>query len=290
VVLPVLLARGLVEEDPEVAGSLAVLYWTPEEEALLDRAFEDADLVVAYGEDETVRRVRDRLPLGKRLVAYRHRMGVGLVGREALILDAEGSLPLARAVARAVSLFDQRGCVSMQVILVEEGGEVGPSDFAGRVADALAEMEEILPSGQVSPDEGAVLQQVRGEAEVAEASGVGFVLHGGPEGPWTVLFQPSGAVTPTCLNRTVRIIPLSSLEEAPALFRTWEGHLQTVGVAGLDRSKSWLLEALAVLGASRVAPFDAVPWPPPWWHHDGEGPLRALVHWMDVERGALNAR
>ena len=43
--------------------------------------------------------------------------------------------------------------------------------------------------------------------------------------------------------------------------------------------------ALGAVGASRVAPFAAVPFPRPWWHHDGGGPLRDLVRWVDLEGG-----
>ena len=44
-----------------------------------------------------------------------------------------------------------------------------------------------------------------------------------------------------------------------------------------------LAEALAREGAVRVVPLEKMPWPPAWWHHDGEGPLRALVRWTDLE-------
>jgi hypothetical protein len=40
---------------------------------------------------------------------------------------------------------------------------------------------------------------------------------------------------------------------------------------------------LGLVGASRVVPFESVAFPPPWWHHDGRGPLLDLVRWVDVE-------
>jgi hypothetical protein len=210
-------------------------------------------------------------------------MGVGMVGKAALTSGEEDSGSLAMDVARAVALFDQRGCVSPHVILVEEGGEISPEAFAEMVAQALHETESHLPSGLLSPEEGVALQQVRGEAEVAEAMGVGFVRHGGEVGPWTLLFQPEGSVEPSCLNRTVRLIPVSSLEAGVALLRGWGPQLQTVGVAGLGDDEEKLLSALVKLGVSRITTFDNVPWPPPWWHHDGGGPLRTLVRWTDLE-------
>ena len=61
-------------------------------------------------------------------------------------------------------------------------------------------------------------------------------------------------------------------------------HLQTVGVGGLtEHERLALAEGLSRLGAVRVAPLAGAPWPPPWWHHDGMGPLDALVRWSDLE-------
>jgi hypothetical protein len=90
-------------------------------------------------------------------------------------------------------------------------------------------------------------------------------------------------VEPSCLNRTVRVIPVADLEEGLALLEPWTAHLQTVGVAGLGGREGRVVHRLSVLGVSRVADFARVPWPPAWWHHDGTGPLRALVRWTDVE-------
>jgi hypothetical protein len=283
VVLPVLLARGLMEVDPDVAGGVAVLYWPWEEEGRTREALDASEMVVVYGGDETVLRIRNQLPVTKPLRAYRHRMGVGLVGRRALGTGPGDVEPLAREVALSVALFDQRGCVSPHVVMVEMGGGVEPEAFADLVAQALEELEARLPSGPVTPGGGAELQQLRGEAEIQEALGRGFVRHGGEEGPWTVLFQPGQLVVPSCLNRTVRVIPVADLEDGLERLEDWEDHLQTVCVAGVEED-SHALEALVTMGVSRIVSFRGAPWPLPWWHHDGEGPLRSLVRWTDLER------
>jgi len=291
--LPVLFARALQEADPEVGGCVAVLYWPRSQGEETKVALGGADLVVVYGGNETVEWVRQRAPATARLVAYRHRMGVGLVGRRALEKGGGGAFggtglsvrarESALEGARAVAFFDQRGCVSPHAFFVEEGGEVEPRAWAELLAGALEGLEGELPSGPVSPEAGAVLQQVRGRGEVEESLGRGAVFHGGPEGPWTVLFQPEGKLEPSCLNRTVRVIPIPTLMHALDLLKPWAHHLQTVGAAGLGKERKELLDGLARLGVTRVTGLRDVPWPPPWWHHDGSGPLRALLRWVDVE-------
>ncbi|MBT8398042.1 MAG: hypothetical protein HKO65_00910 [Gemmatimonadetes bacterium] len=286
--LPVLFAQGLEEEDPELAKRIAVFYWPVNESGRTETVLNAADLAVVYGGDETVRWVRERLPPHVPLRAYRHRMGFGLVGRGALSSDDEGSAggrSSARAAALSVAIFDQRGCVSPHVFLVETGGEVTPEEWAVNLGTALEEVERTLPSGSLTLEEGAAIQQLRGAAELAESMGEGTVLHGGKDGSWTVRFVPGGTVAPSCLGRTVRVIPVQDMEESLETLKAWMPYLQTVGMAGLDDRLPVLAEALARMGVSRITPLVGMPWPRSWWHHDGSGPLRDLVRWTDVEGG-----
>lgn len=289
--LPVLFARGLREEDPELGRSVAVLYW-PAEGHWTETALGQADLVVAYGSDETVRWIRTRLHPETSFRAYRHRMGLGLVGRGGLVdgasasgvPDAEG---IARAAALSVALFDQRGCVSPHFFFVERGGEVEPEDWAVLVADALGGLESALPSGRVSPGDGVAIQQLRGVAELGEGMGEGIVRHGGEGAPWTVVFLPGGSPRPSCLHRTITVLPVDNLEGALGELTDWAPYLQSVGVAGIGGDEARILERLALLGVSRICRLEEMPWPKPWWHHDGSGPLQDLVRWTDVEGGEL---
>jgi hypothetical protein len=286
--LPVVFAQGLEEEDSELARNVAVLYWPVEESGRTETALGKADLVVTYGSDETIRWVRERLPPETPLRAYRHRMGFGLVGREALggkagTAAGDAARSVAQDAARSVALFDQKGCVSPHVFFVERGGEVEPEEWAALLAWAFQELETALPSGEVSLEEGVAMQQLRGAAELGEGLGEGVVHHGGEEAPWTVLFLPAGAVEPSCLNRTVRVLPVDTVQEALSALKEWTPYLQTVGVAGLEGRTAEVLEELARLGVSRIPKLEGVPWPRPWWHHDGSGPLQDLVRWTDVE-------
>ena len=111
----------------------------------------------------------------------------------------------------------------------------------------------------------------------------GLVAHGGGRAPWTVVFQPGGGLEPSCLNRTVRVIPVDDLVQGAENLRPWCPHLQTVGVARLGGREDEILALLARMGVSRITGLAQVAWPPPWWHHDGTGPLQGLVRWTDVE-------
>lgn len=279
VVLPVLFARALRDADPELADALAVVYWPGGRRDLEDAALARADVVTAYGSDETVEELRARTPVTARFVAYHHRVSVGVVGREAL---AGGALDAAAAaVAEAVALFDRRGCVSPQVLYVEAGDD-GPSRFARALATALGGLEDRLPSGELDPAEASALQQLRGTAELMAAAGEAEVVHGGAS-PWTVVLESGGEPLGSCAGRTVRVRAVGDAADVARLLAPLAPHLQTVGVAGLGERLEETARALGRVGASRVVPFSSVAFPAPWWHHDGRGPLLDLVRWVDLE-------
>jgi hypothetical protein len=279
-VLPVLFASALAEADAELAEALAVVYWPGGSEALEEAALARADTVVAYGGDDVVRSLRDRAPVTTRFVAYHHRVSVGVVGLEGLqeAIAEQG----AAALANAVAIFDQRGCVSPQVVYVEEGGEVSPRAFAGLLATSLAALERDLPGGLLDRAEASALHQMRGTAELMAASDGGVELQHGGDAHWTVIFDPAATLLTAYTGRSVQVKPLSDLARLPDLLAPMRAHLQTVGAAGLGDRGTALAVRLGRVGVSRVVPFAEVPFPPPWWHHDGGSPLGDLVRWFDL--------
>ncbi len=281
VVLPVLFGQALREVDPELADALAVVYWPGGSGDLEDAALQEADVTTVYGGDDVVRNLRARAPVTARFVAYHHRLSLGVVGREALGTDLFHRT--ASEVAGAVAFFDQRGCVSPHVIYVEEGGAADAPAFAEELADALAVVETHLPGGRLDPAESSELHQVRGAAELMAATGSGLEVRHGGEASWTVILDPEPSFVPSCGARVVRVKPVDDILRVPAIVEPLGHHLQTVGVAGCGGRIEALGEAFGRVGANRITGFADVPFPHPWWHHDGTGPLQALVRWVDLE-------
>ena len=95
--------------------------------------------------------------------------------------------------------------------------------------------------------------------------------------------EPAERLQLSCLGRTLRVHPVTDAAHVPELLGPWRRHLQTVGVAGFGERLPALAARLGDVGAVRVCPIREMAFPPPWWHHDGRGPLTSLVRWLDLE-------
>jgi hypothetical protein len=110
------------------------------------------DHVWAYGSDETMRALRERVPPS--VVVHPHGAGIGIAavtpeGLDDLVLDDQ-----AERLAGDVVLFDQRGCLSPRVVL-SVGSPAATERFAARLAGRLGDWEAQVPRGVLDPDEAA---------------------------------------------------------------------------------------------------------------------------------------
>lgn len=279
--LPVLFARALAEAEPVLGRCLAIGYWKGGARELEVEAMETADTVIAYGSDRSIGAIRAQLPGATRLIEYGTRFSVGLVLREALEIGLAAQS--ARDAALAVATFDQQGCVSPHALLVERGGEIGTAEWAEMLGKGMAELQRELPRGRITDDEAAAIQQFRARAQFSSLGGAESEIHQSAGTEWTVLHEPVEAVEASCLNRTVRVIPIDDANDALHLLTPVGGVLQSIGFAGPRERIERIAPALARIGASRIVPLGRLPWPPPRWHHDGGQPFADLIRWCDLE-------
>jgi hypothetical protein len=150
----------------------------------------------------------------------------------------------------------------------------------------MRSLERSLPRGAVDVGESAIIGQLRGRVEFANLAGGGQRLHASAPGTeWTVIYDPDPAFDVSCLNRVVRVKPVRSIEDVPALVAPIGEVVQTVGVAGPRERIRELANSLGSLGASRITSISQMPWPPASWHHDGRPAMASLVRWCDLESG-----
>ena len=180
------------------------------------------DHVWAYGSDETLRHLRESLPAAAVLHAHGHGFGV-VVLTEGEVYDAAALEPIARAIAVDSAAFDQRGCLSPRVVMIE-GGPSPVRQFSNSLAAALAERERAIQRGSLTDDERADVARFRDTLCIAGTvldAGSGLVSFECENLPW--FLPPAGRV----LHVKTALDVVEGLREVAA-------QLTTIGVSSLQ--------------------------------------------------------
>jgi Acyl-CoA reductase (LuxC) len=233
---------------------------------IADRWIADAEAIVVFAEDATIRHFRDLAAPWQRLIAHGHKVSFGIV-------RGDWSGDVLRAAAMDAAAFDQLGCLSPQFFWVERD----PERFAAELAETLE--SESLPAINRSLEVVAALRSVRDDWRYRAAVEPGIRLYESRENlDWMIIDSPDPRIEPTPLHRTILVKPLpENLEE---MLQPIRRHLSTVGLAPVDLALS---TRLAALGATRICPLGRMQRPPWNWHHDGRPSLVDLVKYVEIE-------
>jgi Acyl-CoA reductase (LuxC) len=167
-----------------------------------DVAAIEADEVHVYGNDETIAAVRRRVQ--RSCVVRAHGAGLGV----AFVTRGANPGAAAKALATDIVAFDQRGCLSPRIVLVE-GDDTDGKSVASALCDELSTLGMQVPRGDLLPDERAAARRWSDTLSFA-----GRVWSGGQH---VVALAPVGA--PLMLpppGRHVHVAAFATLQEATA--------------------------------------------------------------------------
>jgi len=222
---------------------------------LPDHWIPEADALVVYGSDATLRHFQQLCPLETPFVGHGHRVGIARI--EAPSPEA------ARLAARDIGLFNQQGCLSLQTLFLED-----PCAFAPLLAEAMADFEKKCPRGPLSLSESGAITNLRYETEYLIAQDPGnHALWQSPDSTaWTIIFQNDPKLTLSPGNRTVFLRPLTpdfkaDISDCP--------FLSGIGLHPFRDESD--------LPSPRIFPLGQAQSPPALWPHDGVLPLAPLL-------------
>lgn len=280
-VLAELFVRSIGEFDAELGSCVATGYWRGGDRSVEDRLFSLSDLVVMAGSDANVEDVRARCPA--RFIAHGQRVSFAFVSRE-IVADERALRAAADALALDVSAWDQRGCLSPQVCLVETDAP-GARRFGELIASALSRAAADLPPRSPTLEEAAAVRRFRDEARWSYVGGKETVLFASPGSiDWTVVVEPVPEFRPTPLCRSVRVLPVESVALLRTVLAPVRRYLECAGVAASEQRYDEIVAVLLGTGVHRICPLGRMQYPSLRWTQSGRLRVAEWVTWVEIER------
>ncbi len=203
----------------------------------------------AYASDDTIAKLRATLPAQVHFHAHGSGMGAAVI-REIPGVRSLDLTEAANALAMDTVAFDQRGCLSPRVVIVEGSREFA-ENFCNHLVSALARLEESIPRGPLSDEEKA--DALRHEATMT------FVGSSVPAGMGLVFLDPEdGRVLIPPIGRYLHV---TRTTDALPILKTMAPTLTTVSFFNGEHLPGLLFEAIGPrryvdLGKMQTPAFD----------------------------------
>lgn len=217
-----LLLRELSQIDSGVAGRLAALHWSRQDEAITEAFSASVARIVAFGHDETLETLR---PIGSNAFdGFGDKFSVAIVNANCV---SQTELQL---LAYDICMFDQKGCMSPQIVFLVTDNWQTTEYFCKRLAQAVAETERRFPAGHWRDSDYAALQQWRGAMEARQAEGEQVVYLRSSKLSWTVAGANSFDLHERVAFRFARVWRIDSTAAAFRLLSPVSDSLQAVSL------------------------------------------------------------
>ncbi len=266
--------KTAAEELDDLAGAAVAQAWRGDGDPRDLGAF---DVVVAFGADESLRSIRERIAPKARFVPYGPAASIGYIAREALS-DPLVCSQIAAGAARDVLLYDGEGCLSLHAIFLERGGSISPEAFGEVFRAALDRATVEFPPGRLDAAAQARVANARNVATFRASEGSGAVM-GGSNGYLALLDAPRDE-PPAFLPRVVAVHCVDGPGDALAYVRDHRLPIEAIALAG---SRADLNAMALASGASRIARFGDLQRPPLGGNHGARPRIAEFVRWVSDE-------
>ncbi len=264
-VLPGLFHDSLQQHAPDLADRLAVASWNGGDRRIEAALLSATGSVAVYGDDATATAIRRLAPQATPFLEFGHRLSAAWIGAEAF--GRHSPAELANRLARDLAVFDGQGCLSPQLILLEDpSGDRTPA-LVEQLAEALTRLDTEHPLRPLSAAEAASVHDYRASIAMRALSANPPQLRMSPGGArWTIVVDPHAPLVPTCLNRTAILRPIHQPDEAITLLEGAGRSLGIVATEGLGEGDATRLREVAVRG---VCSLGDAQFPTDPFQHDG---------------------
>lgn len=223
----------LAQQDAEVASRLMALSWPRENNAASDAVLALSPQVIALGDDDTMQQLRAEA--GTALMPFGDRFS-------AAIMHAKSArIQTLRKLAYDYAMFDGKGCLSPQVVMVIAEQWQDVEQLALHFAGVLTEESITLPAGNWSAAEHALIQQWRGEWQARRATGENLALYQPADTSWTVVAAEEFDFEQRIAFRAVRLLWVKSFDDVMLILKNYSAKIQALAVEIEDHEHAQLV-------------------------------------------------
>lgn len=283
-VFPLLFLESIQENDPEgiIWPHQAALLWKGGDETIENPLLNAPLTVVFWGGFDSLASVKRRTGPVTKLIENGPRYSFAVISGERIKTGLDRSA--LRGLALDLCRWDQQACSSPHVVYVVAQTEKPVHLLMESLYDELTTIEESLPVGKLSFDEKVEIRKVRELARMGQTKNEGRLLC--PERfSFSLVYEKDPEFKISCLNRTLFIKRVNSIDEMIAKVKPLSAYLQTVGVCLESDVIDYCREELLALGAKRITELGGMSEGHDGAPHEGEFLLRQLVDWVDLEFG-----
>lgn len=266
----------LAQEDAAFEASARAEVW---EGASSAHDLASYGIVVAFGRDDTLARIRARCAPEARFVGFGSKASAGYVTREALA-DETSARTIARGAARDLALFESEGCLSLHVLFAERGASITTQRLAEMVAGEVERIAVEFPLGQRTARTDASLASARALAAFRSAGGGGQV-YSDERASHLVVADDANVQAPYFLPRALGIHAVDGPDDAAAYLAS---HGVTLEALAAPRGRPDVAAMAVASGAARIARFGELQSPLASGNHGGRARVSDFVRWITDER------
>ncbi|MBC7714699.1 MAG: hypothetical protein H7177_15240 [Rhizobacter sp.] len=204
-----------------------------------------ADVISAWGGEESVQSIREIAPRGARIVEWGHKISFSYITQ-----SQKNNAEVYKKMAYEICLNEQMACSSPQTIFIEDTNFEELKKVAEQLSAALnmisPTMKRVMPGVQETAELTVTREQVRLKSILG-----GSHLVVSPQNDWRIYVEDTSALSSSPLFRTIWLKPMPRSKMINHL-RPLKMYLQTAGIAASAMEVEALTRDLFMAGAQRV--------------------------------------
>ncbi len=129
----------------EIKKYIEFIHWDSEDNDIGKKIFEKADYIIIHANDSTIEKIKTLIPSNKKILTFGHKISFAIIDKNQ-ITDLN---IIIKKIKDDIQAFNQRGCLSPQLVYVINFKEIELLDFIKSLSQELKTLDKYLNPSQL---------------------------------------------------------------------------------------------------------------------------------------------